>query len=62
MRDQPEDIPGQAASHRRACWTVGDQTARRPPAVDPVPGAALDPVNWARNVNIHEIQAANGSG
>jgi len=29
---------------------------------EPVPGAALDAVNWARNVNIHEIQAANGGG
>ena len=35
-----------------------------PPPADcnPVPGADLNPVNWARNVNIREIQSANGSG
>ena len=34
-----------------------------PPAnCTPVPGAELNPVNWARNVTVHEIQAANGAG
>ena len=46
----------------RACWAVGAQDGPPPADCNPVPGAALDPVNWARNVNIHEIQAANGSG
>jgi hypothetical protein len=31
-------------------------------AADPVPGAQLNPVNWARDVNVREIQAANGGG
>jgi hypothetical protein len=46
----------------RACWAVGVQDGPPPAGCNPVPGAALDPVNWARNVNIHEIQAANGGG
>ena len=46
----------------RACWAVGVQDGPPPAACNPVPGAALDAVNWARNVNIHEIQAANGGG
>jgi hypothetical protein len=33
-----------------------------PPAnCTPVPGAELNPDNWARNVTVHEIQAANGA-
>ena len=46
----------------RACWAVGVQDGPPPADCNPVPGAALDAVNWARNVNIHEIQAANGGG
>jgi hypothetical protein len=46
----------------RACWAVGVQDGPPPAGCNPVPGAALNAVNWARNVNIHEIQAANGSG
>ena len=46
----------------QACWAVGVQDGPPPAACNPVPGAALDAVNWARNVNIHEIQAANGGG
>jgi hypothetical protein len=46
----------------RACWAVGAQDGPPPADCNPVPWAALNPVNWARNVNIHEIQAANGSG
>jgi hypothetical protein len=46
----------------RACWAVGVQDGPPPTACNPVPGAALNAVNWARNVNIHEIQAANGGG
>jgi hypothetical protein len=46
----------------RACWAVGVQDGPPPAACNPVPGAAFNPVNWARNVNIHEIQAANGGG
>ena len=33
-----------------------------PAACNPVPGAALDGLNWTRNLNIHEIQSANGAG
>jgi len=29
---------------------------------DAITGKLADAVNWARNVNIHEIQAANGGG
>jgi hypothetical protein len=46
----------------RACWAVGVQNGPPPADCNPVPGAALNLVNWARNVNIHEIQAANGGG
>jgi hypothetical protein len=46
----------------RACWAVGVQDGPPPAGCNPVPGAALNAVNWARNVNIHEIQAANGGG
>jgi putative transposase len=42
------------------------QVVNGPPPADcganPVPGAQLNPVNWARNVNVREIQAANGGG
>jgi hypothetical protein len=53
--------------HQRHAELAGLLGRRRPGwaaagRLQPVPGAALDPVNWARNVNIHEIQAANGSG
>jgi len=41
---------------------AGVQDGPPPGDCNPVPGAALNAVNWARNVNIHEIQAANGSG
>ena len=46
----------------RACWAVGVQDGPPPTACNPVPGAAFNAVNWARYVNIHEIQAANGGG
>ena len=46
----------------RACRAVGGQDGPPPAACNPVPGAALNAVNWARNVNIHEIPAANGGG
>jgi hypothetical protein len=46
----------------RTCW-VPDQEYGPPPAVcTPVPGANLNPDVWNRNVVVHEIQAANGSG
>ena len=50
--------------HADLAGLLGRRRQDGPPPADcnPVPGAALDPVNWARNVNIHEIQAANGSG
>jgi hypothetical protein len=40
-------------------WRPGRAAAGR---LQPGPRRRLDPVNWARNVNIHEIQAANGGG
>jgi len=48
----------------QTCW-VPEMVRSAPPAgcaANPVPGAAPNPVNWARNVTVHEIQAANGSG
>ena len=48
----------------QTCWVP--QVVNGPPpagcAATPVPGAALNPVNWARNVAVHEIQSANGPG
>jgi hypothetical protein len=48
----------------QTCWVP--QVVNGPPPADcganPVPGAQLNPVNWARNVNVREIQAANGGG
>ena len=46
----------------QACWAVGIHNGPPPAACNPVPGANLNPVNWARNVNVREIQAANGGG
>jgi hypothetical protein len=46
----------------RACWAVGIDDGPPPAGCNPVPGAALNPANWARNVNVREIQAANGGG
>jgi hypothetical protein len=48
----------------RTCW-VPDEVFGPPPAgaqCVPVPGADLNPAVWNRNVAVHEIQAANGSG
>ena len=48
----------------QTCWVP--QVVNGPPpagcGANPVPGAQLNPVNWARNVNVHEIQSANGGG
>ena len=48
----------------QTCWVP--RVVNGPPPAgcggNPVPGAQLNPVNWARNVNVHEIQAANGGG
>ena len=46
----------------QACWAVGIVNGPPPANCNPVPGADLNPVNWARNVNVREIQAANGGG
>src|SRR5262249_14299291 len=49
----------------QTCWVPQVVNNSPPPAdcgANPVPGAQLNPVNWARNVNVHEIQAANGGG
>jgi hypothetical protein len=46
----------------QACWAVGIDDGPPPADCNPVPGAALNPVNWARNVNVREIQASNGGG
>ena len=46
----------------QACWAVGVDAGPPPADCNPVPGAALNPVNWARNVNVREIQASNGGG
>jgi hypothetical protein len=46
----------------QTCW-VARVVAGPPPgggAANPVPGAQRNPVNWARNVTVREIQAANG--
>jgi hypothetical protein len=45
----------------QTCWVP--QVVNGPPPADcnPVPGANLNPVNWARNVTVREIQAANGT-
>jgi hypothetical protein len=45
----------------RACWVPEVEDGPPPAACNPVPGATLNPVNWARNVTVHEIQAANGA-
>jgi hypothetical protein len=46
----------------QACWAIGIHDGPPPAGCNPVPGAALNPVNWARNVNVREIQASNGGG
>jgi hypothetical protein len=46
----------------QACWAVGIDNGPPPADCNPVPGANLNPANWARNVNVREIQAANGGG
>jgi hypothetical protein len=46
----------------QACWAVGVDNGPPPANCNPVPGANLNPANWARNVNVREIQAANGGG
>jgi hypothetical protein len=46
----------------RTCWAPAVVNGPPPAACNPVPGANLNPDNWARNVTVHEIQAANGSG
>jgi hypothetical protein len=45
----------------RTCWLPEVADGPPPAACNAVPGANLNPVNWARNVNVHEIQAANGA-
>jgi hypothetical protein len=45
----------------RTCW-VPEIVHSAPRAnCTSVPGAELNPDNWARNVAVHEIQAANGA-
>ena len=46
----------------RACWAPEVADGPPPANCTPVPGADLNPANWARNVNVHEIQSANGTG
>ena len=46
----------------RACWAPVVADGPPPANCTPVPGADLNPANWARNVNVHEIQSANGTG
>ena len=46
----------------QACWAVGVHDGPPPADCNAVPGANLNPANWARNVNVREIQAANGGG
>lgn len=46
----------------RSCWVPAVVNGPPPAACNPVPGANLNPVNWNRNVAVHEIQAANGAG
>ena len=46
----------------RACWVAAVVDGPPPAACNHVPGANLNPANWARNVNVHEIPAANGGG
>jgi hypothetical protein len=47
----------------QTCWAPEVVDSPPPAACTPVPGADLNPVNWpARNVNVHEIQAPNGTG
>jgi hypothetical protein len=46
----------------RACWVPQIVNGPPPANCTPVPGAALNPANWARNINVHEIQSANGAG
>jgi hypothetical protein len=46
----------------QACWAVGVDAGPPPAGCTPVPGADLNPVTWARNVDVREIQAANGGG
>jgi hypothetical protein len=48
----------------RTCWVPEVEYGPPPAAADctPVPGADLTPDVWHHNVNVHEIQTANGSG
>ena len=51
-----------AALTWRTCWVPQVQDGPPPATCTPVPGADLNPVTWPpRNVNVHEIQAANGA-
>ena len=50
-----------AALTWRTCWVPAVENGPPPAACNAVPGANLNPVNWVRNVNVHEIQAANGA-
>jgi len=46
----------------RTCWVPAVEYGPPPAVCTPVPGADLNPVIWNRNVAVHEIQAANGTG
>jgi hypothetical protein len=47
----------------KTCWVPENVGGPPPPPAqcNPVPGAELNPDVWARNVTVHEIQAANGA-
>jgi len=52
-----------AAQTWRACWVPGVVDGPPPANCQPVPGATLNPLNWARNVAVDEIQSVdNGAG
>lgn len=46
----------------RTCLVPGVVNGPPPAKCTPVPGAELNPVNWARNVTVDEIQTVIGSG
>src|SRR5260370_40269418 len=59
---QPGTWPITAQLTWQTCWVA--QVVNGPPpaacAANPVPGAALNPADWALNAAVHDINAATG--
>jgi hypothetical protein len=59
---QPGALQLTASINWQTCWVAAVDNGVPPPACTPVPGAQLNPTVWNRQVNVKEIQAANGAG